>query len=46
MASNVGLFLGPPLFVIILFIPIEEFEQELSFEAKIILATTIWMGVW
>jgi solute carrier family 13 (sodium-dependent dicarboxylate transporter), member 2/3/5 len=46
MASNVRLFLGPLLFVIILFILIEEFEQELSFEAKIVLATTIWMGVW
>lgn len=38
--------MGPLLFVIILFIPIEEFEQELSFEAKIVLAATIWMGVW
>jgi sodium-dependent dicarboxylate transporter 2/3/5 len=45
-ASKIGLFLGPVLFVLFIIIPIGELEQQLSFEARIVLATTIWMGVW
>jgi sodium-dependent dicarboxylate transporter 2/3/5 len=41
--SKLGLFLGPILFVIILLVPIGE---GLPFEARIVLATTIWMGSW
>jgi solute carrier family 13 (sodium-dependent dicarboxylate transporter), member 2/3/5 len=45
-ASKIGLFLGPILFVVVIFIPIEELGQQLSFEARIVLATTLWMGTW
>ena len=41
--SKLGLLLGPILFVIILLVPIGE---GLSFEARIVLATTIWMDSW
>ena len=41
--SKLGLFLGPILFVIILLVPIGE---GLPFEARIVLATTIWMASW
>ena len=45
-ASKIGLLLGPVLFVFFIIIPIGELEQQLSFEARIVLATTVWMGVW
>ncbi len=42
-AQTVGLFLGPVLFVLTLFF----FSAEgLSFEAKAVLATTLWVAVW
>jgi len=44
--SQIGLFLGPVLFVIVIFIPIGELGQQLSLEARVVLATTLWMGSW
>jgi len=43
--SKIGLFLGPLLFLITLVIPIDT-SNSLTFEARIVLATTIWMGTW
>jgi sodium-dependent dicarboxylate transporter 2/3/5 len=43
--SQIGLFLGPLLFFITLIVPIGT-SNGLTFEAKIVLATTIWMGTW
>jgi len=40
--SRIGLVLGPVIFFIILFIPIDG----LSFEAKVVLALTFWMSSW
>ena len=46
-ASEIGLFLGPLLFVIVIFIPVGELsQQQLSFEGRIVLAATLWMGTW
>ena len=45
-ANKIGLFLGPVLFVIVIFIPVDEIGQQLSFEARIVIATTLWMGTW
>lgn len=42
-AKKLGLVLGPALFFVILFLPV---AQELSFEARIVLAATFWMGAW
>jgi solute carrier family 13 (sodium-dependent dicarboxylate transporter), member 2/3/5 len=42
-AKIIGLFAGPALFVGILFAPIAE---DLPFEAKIVLASTVWMASW
>lgn len=42
-AKKLGLFLGPILFVVILFSPI---AQDLPWEARIVLASTFWMGTW
>jgi solute carrier family 13 (sodium-dependent dicarboxylate transporter), member 2/3/5 len=44
--GKIGLLLGPVLFTLFLFAPIRELEHQLSFEARIVLATTIWMGAW
>jgi solute carrier family 13 (sodium-dependent dicarboxylate transporter), member 2/3/5 len=44
-ASQMGLFLGPLLFLGLLFLPMD-ILNDLSFEARIVLATTIWMGTW
>ena len=39
--------MGPLLFVIVIFIPVGESEQQqLSFEGRIVLAATVWMGTW
>jgi solute carrier family 13 (sodium-dependent dicarboxylate transporter), member 2/3/5 len=42
-AKRIGLFAGPALFVGILFAPIAE---DLPFEAKVVLASTVWMASW
>src|SRR5918996_907408 len=44
-ASQIGLFSGPLLFLGLLFLPMD-ILNDLSFEARIVLATTIWMGTW
>lgn len=41
--KKVGLVLGPALFFAVLILPV---AQDLSFEAKIVLAVTFWMGAW
>lgn len=39
--------MGPLLFAIVLFVPVgESGQQQLSFEGKLVLATTVWMGTW
>ncbi|MFQ5970476.1 MAG: hypothetical protein ACE5J2_08300 [Nitrososphaerales archaeon] len=40
--SKIGLIIGPVLFVITIYSPIEG----LSFEAKVVLGATLWMGSW
>ena len=42
-AHKLGLILGPSLFFAVLFFPV---AQDLSFEARIVLAATFWMGAW
>jgi sodium-dependent dicarboxylate transporter 2/3/5 len=42
-AKRIGLFAGPALFIGILFIPIAE---DLPLEAKVVLASTVWMASW
>ena len=42
-AKRIGLFLGPTLFLVVLFSPI---AQDLPWEARIVLASTFWMGSW
>jgi len=41
--KRIGLFAGPIIFIGILFVPIAE---DLPFEAKIVLASTVWMASW
>ena len=41
--NTIGLILGPLIFLIIFVIDLSNF---LSYEAKIVLATTLWMSVW
>ncbi len=43
--SKIGLILGPLLFLMTLILPIDT-SNSLTFEARIVLATTIWMGTW
>ena len=39
--------MGPLLFAIVVFVPVgESGQQQLSFEGKLVLATTAWMGTW
>lgn len=39
--------MGPLLFAIVVFVPVgESGQQQLSFEGKLVLATTFWMGTW
>ena len=46
-ANKIGLFLGPVRFIIVIFIPVDEIGQQLSFEARIVIVhTTLWMGTW
>jgi solute carrier family 13 (sodium-dependent dicarboxylate transporter), member 2/3/5 len=42
-AKRIGLFAGPAIFIGILFAPIAE---DLPFEAKVVLASTVWMASW
>jgi sodium-dependent dicarboxylate transporter 2/3/5 len=42
-AKKIGLILGPTLFLVVLFSPI---AQDLPWEARIVLASTFWMGSW
>lgn len=42
---RVGLFLGPALFLVVLFFP-TVLPEELTFEARIVLGATLWMAVW
>ena len=53
LVGRIGLITGPLLFLFIVFIPLPQQQQqqqqvngELSFESKIVLAITAWMGVW
>ena len=46
LTKNLGVFLGPVLFLIVIFIPIPQINGDLSFSSKIVLATTLWMAVW
>ncbi len=39
---NIGFVLGPLLFSLVLLIP----SEALSFEAKIVLGLSLWMGTW
>ncbi len=43
--SKIGLVLGPLLFLMTLIVPIDT-SNSLTFEARIVLATTVWMGTW
>lgn len=43
--TQIGLLLGPLLFLGLLFLPID-ILNDLSFEARIVLAATIWMAIW
>ena len=45
LAARIGLFLGPVLFLFVFFFPLPQLN-ELSFEARIVLALTVWMAVW
>ncbi|MDQ4012731.1 MAG: SLC13 family permease [Thermoproteota archaeon] len=42
-AKKIGLILGPILFLVVLFSPV---AQDLPWEARIVLASTFWMGSW
>lgn len=48
IVGRIGLIAGPLLFLLIVFIPLpqQQVNGGLSFESKIVLATTAWMGVW
>lgn len=45
LARRIGLFIGPMLFLFVFFFPLPQLN-ELSFEARIVLASTMWMAVW
>jgi len=45
LARKLGFFLGPILFLFVFFFPLPQLN-ELSFEARIVLASTMWMAVW
>ena len=45
LARRIGLFLGPMLFLFVIFFPLPQLN-ELSFDARIVLASTMWMAVW
>src|SRR6187401_373786 len=46
LMKTMGIFLGPLLFLLIIFIPLPQINEDLSFASKIVLAVTIWMAVW
>jgi len=46
LIKTIGIFLGPLLFLLIIFIPLPQINEDLSFASKIVLAVTIWMAVW
>ena len=45
LARRIGLIIGPMLFLFVFFFPLSQLN-ELSFEARIVLASTMWMAVW
>ena len=45
LARRIGLILGPMLFLLVFFFPIPQIE-DLSFAAKIVLASILWMAAW
>ena len=45
-ARKVGVILGPALFLFVAFFPVISLTEELSFQARVVLATTLWMTVW
>lgn len=45
IAGRIGLILGPILFLIVIFFPIPQID-ELPFEARVVLASTLWMASW
>ena len=45
LARRIGLIIGPMLFLFVFFFPLPQLN-ELSFEARIVLASTMWMAVW
>jgi len=45
LATRLGLLLGPILFLFVFFLPLPQLN-ELSFEARIVLASTLWMAAW
>ncbi len=45
LSGRVGLIFGPFIFLFVVFFPLPQIG-ELPFEAKIVLATTVWMAVW
>ena len=45
LSGRIGLILGPLTFLFIVFFPLPQMG-DLSFESRIVLATTIWMGIW
>ena len=45
LITRIGLFLGPFLFIIVIFLPLPQID-ELSIEARVVLAATLWMAVW
>ena len=48
LAGRIGLIAGPLLFLFVVLIPLpqQQVNGELSFKAKIVLAATAWMGIW
>ena len=45
IAERIGLILGPILFLIVIFFPIPQID-DLPFEARVVLASTLWMASW
>jgi solute carrier family 13 (sodium-dependent dicarboxylate transporter), member 2/3/5 len=45
-SRKVGFFLGPALFLVVLFFPTVLPPEELTFEARIVLGATLWMASW
>ncbi|MBA3284031.1 MAG: anion permease, partial [Nitrosopumilus sp.] len=45
LSGRIGLILGPLIFLLIVFFPLPQMGN-LSFESRVVLATTVWMGIW